>query len=87
MVVPIFILLIYKKKGRVRDSLVLCSPGLLCNEYWLFLTDVSGQPIVPLQFLTDALGQPTGSIFILTLDDGNDRLSQNIGKKLPLLTA
>ena len=51
------------------------SSGLLCGEYWQFMTDVSGQFI--------------GTIFKgkeskkKTLEDGMDRLSRNVGEKLP----
>jgi len=42
-------------------------------------------------FLANVWGQPVGPIFkvqeLLTLEDGNDWLSRNFGKELPLYAA
>jgi len=45
-------------------------------------------------FFTDVSGQPICSIFkgqeilhFLTIEDGNDRLSRNVGRELPLYAA
>jgi hypothetical protein len=52
--------------------------GLLRDEYWSFLTDVSGQPICSIFRVQE---------FKKTAEDGTDRLSPNVGKKSPLLAA
>jgi hypothetical protein len=47
------------------------------SEYWQFITDVSGQ-----------FGWENKLYFgFLAPEDGTDRLSRNVGKKLPLLDA
>jgi len=48
----------------------LLSLGILRSVYWQFLSDVLGHPID----------------LILKCQDGTDKLSQNIGMELPLLT-
>ena len=53
-------------------ELIVENSGLLRSEEWYFLTDVSGQPIVPIQGI---------------LEYGTDWLSRNAGKELPLLAA
>ena len=51
----------------VPISQEICSSGILCSVDWYLVTDVSGQPI--------------GSVFLdyLTLEDGTDMLSSNVG--------
>jgi hypothetical protein len=53
----------------------LRSCGILRIAEWLFSTDVSAQHIGPIS--KDQAVQE-----LLTLEDGTDRLSRNIGKKL-----
>jgi hypothetical protein len=48
--------------------------GIVLSVEWQFITDVSGQPIVP--FFKDK-----------TLEDGTDRLSRNVGNNLPFYAA
>jgi len=57
-------------KLQPRSKRELRSFGLLRNGWWLFFTDVSGQPIG-----TIPKGQDK---------DGKDGLSRNFGKELPL---
>jgi hypothetical protein len=54
-----------------------CYAVLLRNEYWYFLTDTSGKFIGPI----------FKSLGFLTIEDGTDKLSRNVGKELPLLAA
>ena len=50
---------------------------------WWLVTDVLGQHIYPI-----FKGQAVQKVFdYLTLEDGSNRLSQNISKELPLYTA
>jgi len=67
------------KEGNREEE--LRSSGLLCSEYWQFLTDDSGHPINPIFKVQELLD----SFEFLTLEDGTDRLSPIVGKKLPLL--
>jgi hypothetical protein len=53
------------------------SSGMLHSVQWQFRIDVSGQPIGPIS----KAPRP------LTVEDGTDRLSRNVAKKLPLLAA
>lgn len=52
------------------------SPGILSNVWWKIITGVSRQPIVPI-FIGQAI------LDFLSLEDGNDRLSRNVGIELP----
>jgi len=49
---------------------------------WEFLTDILGQPISP-----TFKGQKFVLFGFLPLEDGSNRLSQNVSKKLQLLSA
>jgi hypothetical protein len=54
---------------------------ILCNVEWYFCTDVSGQPIGPI-----FKGQEVqlSAWDFLTIEEGTDRLSLNVGTELPL---
>jgi hypothetical protein len=56
------------------------SSRLLRNVYWKFLTDVSEQHIGPI-FKGQEIQE---DLDFLTLEDGTDTLSWNVGKELPL---
>jgi len=55
--------------------------GILSSIEWWFPTEVSGHPIGPI-----AKGQALIPI-CLTVEDGTDKLSRNVGKKLPIYAA
>jgi len=54
--------------------LTTCFFLILRSVEWQFITDVSGQPIHPSSRVEQSK---------LILEDGTDRLSRNVGKKLP----
>jgi hypothetical protein len=54
--------------------------GVLCSVVWKPFTDVSGQRIGPI-----LKGQEAQEyLYFLTLEDGTDTLSRNVGKVVPL---
>ena len=55
----------------------LCSSGLLRSVWWKFLTDVSGQ-LIGLNFKGQEI-----FLYFLTLENGTERVYQNVCKKLP----
>ena len=71
----------------------VCSFGILRSVELRFCTDVSGQTIGPIYkgqaAQEDSQEDWNVSVFLdcLTLEDRNDRLSRNVGAKLPIYTA
>jgi hypothetical protein len=65
-----------------RSRWELRSSGLLRSEERQFLTDVAGQPLGPI-----FQAQASRMIVFLTLENGTDMLSLNVGKELQLLAA
>jgi hypothetical protein len=61
--------------GFRRYVEISCLLGLLRGVVWYLFTDVSGQHMGPI-----FKGQEPG---LLTLEDGIDTLSRNVGKQLP----
>ena len=57
---------------------------MLRSEDWLIITDVSGQPIGNF-FKSQALQEKR--LDFLTLENGTDRLSRNVGTELPFYAA
>jgi len=56
------------------------SSGILRSVYWYFLTSFSEQ-LISLASKDQEIHEELG---FLTLEYGTDRLSRNVGKKLPL---
>jgi hypothetical protein len=76
-----------EQKGyNLRSGISRSTEGYIC-------TDVSGQLIGPIFKSQEVyLGQPIGPIFkgqedFLTLEDGTDMLSRNVGTDIPLNAA